>query len=97
MRQTLVTRPSAATEIMGAANEGAWPEMQIRQTTEDAGDDCDVQKLGVVCSGTNSQQSRACAIVVINSKPMHREAHEARAFRTAADRSGPLVITREIS
>lgn len=35
-------------------------------------------------------------MVVINRKPMHREAHQARNLRNAADRRAPLVI-REIS
>jgi hypothetical protein len=50
-----------------------------------------------VLSGTNSQRSKACAIVVINSKPMHSEAHEASSLRDAADRHWLLFIGREIS
>ncbi len=40
----LVTWPGVTTEVMGAANDGAWPEAQIRQTDEDAGADRVVQK-----------------------------------------------------
>jgi len=39
MPQTLVIWSGAATGVMGAANEGVWPEAQIRQTVEDAGVD----------------------------------------------------------
>lgn len=97
MRWTSVTCPPASTEIMGAARDGAWPEMQIRQIVEDAGADCPVQKCCVVRGATSSQLSRACAIVVINSKPMHKEAHAARNLRNAADRREPLVICREMN
>lgn len=82
---------------MGAARDGVWPEMQIRQTAEDAGADRALDKLGVVRSGGSSQQSRACAMVVINSSPTQREAYEASNLRDAADRDWPLRICREIS
>jgi len=36
-------------------------------------------------------------MVAINSKPTHRDAYESSNLRNAADRLGPLVITREIS
>jgi hypothetical protein len=34
-----VNRPAATIEIIGAASDGVWPEMQIRQTVEDTGAD----------------------------------------------------------
>lgn len=43
MPQTLVMGPGATTGAMGAANDGVWPEAQIRQTVDDAGVDCAVQ------------------------------------------------------
>lgn len=85
----------ATKEIMGAANDGAWPDMQIRQTVEDAGADRVVEKLGAVRSDTNSQLSKACAMVVITSRPMHSEAHEASTLLAAADLRWLLVISRK--
>jgi hypothetical protein len=80
---------------MGAAKDGVWLEAQIRQTDDAAGADRSVLNWCAVCSGANSQQSRACATVVINSRPMHREAHQASNPRDAAARHWLLVISRK--
>ena len=95
MPQTLVTRPGPRTEVMGAVKDGEWLEAQIRQTDEDAGADRAVQNCCAVCRGTNSQQSRAWAVVVVNSRPMPREAHQASHLRDAPARHWLLVICRK--
>lgn len=45
----------------------------------------------------NSQESRACATVVIKSTPAHRQAPHSRFRRDAADRDWQLVIGPKIS
>ena len=44
----------------------------------------------------SSQQSRACAIVIIKNRLMQRDAHVASNLRDAADRRSLLVIIQEI-
>jgi hypothetical protein len=92
----LVLWLGATIEVIGAAKEGVSPKAQIRQTAEDVGADRAVENSRVLRRDVNSQQSRACAIVVINSRPMHKEAPELSNLRDAVDR-GVLVISRKIS
>jgi len=97
VRLTLVTWLGDVTEMIGATKDGVWPEAQIRQTDGDTGADRAPQTLCPVFVGANSQQSSACAIVVISNKPMHSETHHATHLREPADRHWLPVMRRKTS